>query len=412
MKTLFKTKKQILVLTPIYPADDIPKGWTPVVHYFACEWVKQGYEVHVINFVANFPRPLYWISSLFKNRLSSKAGYTIRTTTLKDKEYELDGVHVCRIMLSKVRPHVRYSSKQIHMAISKTLDYCTQNQIEPMTILAHWANPQLEIIYRLKQHINVPMCYICHGDGHFEVYGDDAERYWSAVDVIGYRSAYLKQCFETEQKWIKPSFMCYSGIPASYNDNTVARDFKTRNRVVYVGTLIKRKYPSEIIPALCQAFGCDFAMEYAGEGVERKVIEQVCKELDVTKNVHLLGRIPRDKVIELLDNSDLFIMISRSEIYGLVYLEAMARGCITIASRREGFDGIIKDGENGFLCEAGSSEELTNILKRIKAMSQKELLQISERAMQTARLLTDELAAKNYIDSVIGCYTCKQTILT
>ena len=36
------------------------------------------------------------------------------------------------------------------------------------------------------------------------------------------------------------------------------------------------------------------------------------------------------------------------EAYGLVYLEAMARGCITIASRDEGFDGVIKDGINGF----------------------------------------------------------------
>lgn len=397
--------KQILMLTPIYPADDIPKGWTPVVHYFAREWVKQGYEVHVINYVANFPKLLYWISSLFNNRLSSKAGYTIRTTTLKDKEYELEGVHVYRIMLSKVRPHVRYSTAQIDKATSKTMDYCTRKQIKPTVVLAHWANPQLEIMYRLKQHFNVPMGYVYHGDGHFEVYGNDAKRYWSAVNVIGYRSAYLKQRFETERKWIKPSFMCYSGIPASYNDNTVARDFNTRNRVAYVGTLIKRKYPSEIIPALYHAFGTDFIMDYAGEGEERKVIEQVCKNFGVSQNVHLLGRIPRDKVIELLDNSDLFIMISRSEIYGLVYLEAMARGCITIASRREGFDGIIKDGENGFLCESGNSNELTDILKRIKAMSQKELLQISGRAMQTAKLLTDDLAAKNYIDAVIRCNT-------
>ena len=42
-------------------------------------------------------------------------------------------------------------------------------------------------------------------------------------------------------------------------------------------------------------------------------------------------------------------MISQGEAFGLVYLEAMARGCITIASRGEGFDGIIKDGINGFL---------------------------------------------------------------
>ena len=281
MTTLLKEKKQILVLTPIYPANDIPKEWTPVVHYFTREWVKQGNEIHVINYVANFPKLLYCFSSLFKNRQSSKAGYTIRTTRLRDKEYDLEGVHVYRIMLSKTRPH-----------------------------------------------------------------------------MIGYRSAYLKQRFEIEKKWIKPSFMCYSGIPASYNDNTVVRDSHTRNRVAYVGTLIKRKFPSEIIPALCQAFGSDFTMGYAGEGEERKNIEQVSKNLEVTQNVHLLGLIPRDKVIELLDNSDLFIMISRSEIYGLVYLEAMARGCITIASRREGFDGIIRDGGNGFYAKQETQRNL------------------------------------------------------
>lgn len=405
MTTNLRLKKHILVMTPVYPADDIPKGWTPVVHYFAREWVKQGYEVHVINYVANFPRPLYWLSSLFKNRLSSKAGFTVRTTILKDCEYELEGVHVYRVMLCKMMPHTRYSAGQIKMALSKTLDYCQRKHIEPIAVLSHWANPQLEIMYQLKEHFNVPMCYVCHGDGHFEVYGSDAEKYWSAVDVIGFRSDYIKRSFETEEKWIKPSFMCYSGIPASYNDNTVERDFSTVNRVAFVGTLIKRKYPASIIPALKDAFGDDFVVKYAGEGEEKKTIVDVCDRLGVRENVQLLGRIGRDEVIRLLDNSELFIMISRSEIYGLVYLEAMARGCIVIASRREGFDGIVKDGDNGFLCEAGNSDELTAILKSIKAMSQKDLVQISERAMQTARQLTDELAAKNYLDAVIRCST-------
>jgi hypothetical protein len=31
---------KILVLTSIYPADDVPKEWTPIVHYFTREWVK------------------------------------------------------------------------------------------------------------------------------------------------------------------------------------------------------------------------------------------------------------------------------------------------------------------------------------------------------------------------------------
>lgn len=46
--------------------------------------------------------------------------------------------------------------------------------------------------------------------------------------------------------------------------------------------------------------------------------------------------------------SDCFIMISKNEAFGLVYLEAMSAGCITIASRGEGFDGVIIHGVNGF----------------------------------------------------------------
>ena len=48
--------------------------------------------------------------------------------------------------------------------------------------------------------------------------------------------------------------------------------------------------------------------------------------------------------------------------FGLVYLEAMARGCITVASRDEGFDGIIQDGVNGFLCKSGDETELVQYL--------------------------------------------------
>ena len=68
----------------------------------------------------------------------------------------------------------------------------------------------------------------------------------------------------------------------------------------------------------------------------------------------------------MLKQHDVFIMISKNETFGLVYLEAMAVGCITIASRQEGFDGIIKHGYNGFLCEAGNQEELEKLIKEKK----------------------------------------------
>jgi glycosyltransferase involved in cell wall biosynthesis len=93
-------------------------------------------------------------------------------------------------------------------------------------------------------------------------------------------------------------------------------------------------------------------------------------------------------------------MIYRNETFGLVYLEAMARGCITIASRNEGFDGVIEHGVNGFLCKAGDSKELASIINQIRTMPSAELQRISHKAMQTAASLTDKKAAERYLEAV------------
>ena len=127
----------------------------------------------------------------------------------------------------------------------------------------------------------------------------------------------------------------------------------------------------------------------------------VANNLRVSDKVHLLGRQERDEVVRQMDESDVFVMISRNEAFGLVYLEAMARGCITIASRKEGFDGIIQDGVNGFLCEAGNTDELASIITRLRQMPINELQKISDAAVKTASELTDEKAAAYYLSQIV-----------
>lgn len=51
-----KSLKNILVITPLYPADDLQKENTPVVHYFTRQWVRMGYNVVVIHYPYNFPK--------------------------------------------------------------------------------------------------------------------------------------------------------------------------------------------------------------------------------------------------------------------------------------------------------------------------------------------------------------------
>jgi glycosyltransferase involved in cell wall biosynthesis len=93
-------------------------------------------------------------------------------------------------------------------------------------------------------------------------------------------------------------------------------------------------------------------------------------------------------------------MISEGEAFGLVYLEAMSRGCITIASKNEGMDGIIKDGINGFLCESGNQFDLENKLRFISCLSTKEIKVIKINAIHTAQEYTNEKAALKYLNLI------------
>ena len=221
------------------------------------------------------------------------------------------------------------------------------------------------------------------------------------IDVWGWRSYYLKRKFENKFGVQRKNFMCFSGVPAEYIKPNNKRSFKRVRQFLFVGLLMKYKHPFEYLKALDESEIDDFVLDIVGQGDEANAIMDYLSGKEHLKSkVHLCGRIPRDEVSKKMGEADVFCMISEHETFGLVYIEAMAAGCITIAARDAGFDGIIKDGENGFLCEAGNIEELTRILNRINRMKAEELVNISKKAIETARNMTDEKVAFNYIHDV------------
>ena len=409
--------KRVLLLTPIYPAVDLPSKNTPVVHYFTKEWIKMGYEVVVIHYIVNFPKIIRILAKPFHKFLESKLSAIINLNDVSAAEYSIEGVKVKRIPLCKYIPHTKYTSKEISKAILSTLEYCNAIKFKPDVIISHWINPQLEIMSQLKKKYQVPTCYVAHDIGRDlkTIYKSQAKVFINEIDLLGYRSDYIKEQFESFfQCKNKPSFLCYSGIPAKYIGvlSQNKRKYEQSNRIIFVGSLITRKFPTKILFAATKAYeNQSFSITYIGEGNEKHVIEQTASILKIKNNVHLLGHIKREDVIKQLQDNDIFIMISKNETFGLVYLEAMAAGCITIASREEGFDGIIKDGYNGFLCKAGDELELERILCRINNLTKEKREEISRNAVNTAKFLTDTNVAGTYIKFVEKVVQEKQSII-
>lgn len=395
----------IFLLSSVYPSQYAPKGTTPVVHYFAKEWASSGHKVHVFHTNSCFPKAFYIIGRLFKKMLDSKLGHLVPNQVPKEYEEVKDGVSITHISLKKTKPHGRFPQKQIQRAFNIISSYVEKEGI-PDCFVGHWDNPQLELLHALKEKYHRPTCLVYHSNRFsqlYNCYGKDTDAFVKDIDLVGFRNITAQANYEEQFGKPKHSFIAASGvsrpfIEAGRNDEKTISEV---NSFVYVGGLINRKYPTTVITALSQAYQKDpFEITYIGEGDDKKQIQQRFDELGCKGKLTFTGRIPREDVIQYLKQSDVFVMISKGEIFGLVYLEAMALGCVTIAARHEGIDGILEDGVNGFLCEAGNADELASIITRIRKMSPDEQKTMSYKAKETAQAYSDVNVAKNYIDEL------------
>lgn len=107
-----------------------------------------------------------------------------------------------------------------------------------------------------------------------------------------------------------------------------------------------------------------------GDGPERSPIEQIVRDLDLCSHVTFLGK--QEKVEELLAVSDLFVMPSESESFGLAALEAMACEVPVISSNTGGIPEINIHNVTGFLSNVGDVEDMAN--HAIKLLSNEEML--------------------------------------
>ena len=100
-----------------------------------------------------------------------------------------------------------------------------------------------------------------------------------------------------------------------------------------------------------------------GDGPDRHKALELATELGVSGRVAFLGSFPR--VEDLLAVTDLFLLPSVKESFGLAALEAMASGVPVVASRTGGVPEVVEDGMSGFLCEEKDVEAMTAAALRL-----------------------------------------------
>ncbi len=393
------------MLTPIYPSPDLICQ-TTVVHTFAKEWAAMGHQVRVVHNIVSFPRIIYFFASFFKEFISSKLGTKINFKKVQsDSRYVIDGIEVFRFPIFKSLPHVRYPKQQIENQLKKIK---LANEIDafiPDIIIGHWTNPQLELLPRLKELYKSKTCLIFHdkGSDFKHKYKEEGDLLLAQLDVVGYRSAVIKHDIETHVRMFPKSFICYSGLSNLFLANEKPKIIKDEIvNYVFIGDFFARKNPVILLQALANTYQDQlFNIDYVGAGYEQKKITSTAKKLKQLSRIKFHGQLSHERIKDLLFDTDCFIMLSKNETLGLVYLEAMAMGCITICARGEGIDGLIVHGENGFLCEEGNVNELAELINTIRQLSVEERTRISDNAIETMKSFSTFEVAKKYLEQII-----------
>ncbi|MDT0540965.1 MULTISPECIES: N-acetyl-alpha-D-glucosaminyl L-malate synthase BshA [Croceitalea] len=290
-------------------------------------------------------------------------------------------------------PLFRYQPYELALS-SKLVDTIKLYGIELLHV--HYAIPHAYAGYMAKKMLKedgiyIPMITTLHGTditlvGNHPFYKSAVTFSINKSDVVTSVSEDLKQktlnIFDVEQEInVIPNFIDRKKYSAGYTDCqrtlmanedekiiTHISNFRKVKRipdVINVFNKVLKEVPSKLI--------------MVGEGPEKENAEKLCEELGISDNVLFLGN--SNEIDRILCFSDLFLLPSETESFGLAALEAMINKVAIISSNTGGIPEVNKHGETGFLSDVGAVDDMAQnavyllsddkILEKFKDKAQK-----------------------------------------
>ncbi len=136
----------------------------------------------------------------------------------------------------------------------------------------------------------------------------------------------------------------------------IPRDSKI---LLYVGSLEKRRNIQFLLKLSANLINDNYYLLIAGDGPEKGLLTQK----DLTSNVKYLGKVRQQSLKSLYEYSDLFLLASDYEIYGMVVLEALYCGCPVISTKTAGPEDMINETNGKIIDNLNISEWSDTIIK-------------------------------------------------
>ncbi|MEN9323065.1 MAG: GDP-mannose-dependent alpha-(1-6)-phosphatidylinositol monomannoside mannosyltransferase [Bacteroidota bacterium] len=278
---------------------------------------------------------------------------------------------------------------------SKLVDMVKLHKIEVLHV--HYAIPHAYAGYMAQQMlkeegIHIPMVTTLHGTditlvGNHPFYKPAVTFSINKSDIVTSVSQSLKDNTQelfaiTKDIEVIPNFIELAKIPQKTSCRSAMAN--TDERIV---THISNFRSVKRIPDVIQVFytiqqHIPAKLMMVGDGPEKEKAELMCAQLGITDKVIFFGN--SNEIDQILQHSDLFLLPSETESFGLAALEAMACGVPVISSNSGGLAEVNSDGFSGYLSAVGNvSEMAANALQILQDPIR--LAEFKSNAFQTAQ---------------------------
>lgn len=270
----------------------------------------------------------------------------------------------------------------------------------PDIIHAHTLGFDSEIGAWLKQRFSCPLVVTTHGSDTSIPYfaGKKAELKALAdrADTVVCVSSVLKQRLADCGVSV-PIKVIHNGFQVSSlpEDGSFLRD---PFAIVQAGNLIPSKRFETTLYAVEELYKRypQISFTIVGDGPEMMRLKSLVSLLGLDSVVCFCGRVSNKELLEIFSRSSYYVMPSVREGFGIVYLEAMASGCVAIGTEGEGIADIIRSGENGFLVPPDDPDAITSLLEQCFDGLQN-VSPIAEQGTLVAREMTWNATSVKYI---------------
>lgn len=163
---------------------------------------------------------------------------------------------------------------------------------------------------------------------------------------------------------------------------------KARKRIVFVGRVTGEKQIDVLLRAFT-ALPADLAgqveLGIVGGGDQKANLEKLSRDLGIDDRTVFHGYVSDQELRAIYTGASIFAMPSIAELQSIATMEAMASGLPVVAANAMALPHLCHDGENGFLFEPGSSEDLAAKLERLLRMPHEERTAMGRASLEMVR---------------------------